>query len=340
MKAEQNRKGLVTGLVKGQEVKLAVGTNGEAANIFGLRDENLRFIEQHCAAKIVARSNEVTIYGSPEEVARAEKLFQQLVEFNRAGMYINVNTIRYALSLIDEGKSGTPEVMEAAREVLCVNASGHRIRPKTVNQYHYLQAVQKNDIVFGIGPAGTGKTYLAVVMAVRAMRSKQVERMVITRPAVEAGEKLGFLPGDLQEKVNPYLRPVYDSLYDILGVETTQKYMERSIIEVAPLAYMRGRTLDNAFIILDEAQNTTPEQMKMFLTRMGRGSQAVVTGDITQIDLPRDQVSGLVQVISLLRGIKGIEIIFLTEADVVRHPLVQKIIAAYEEPRQLNSEVG
>ncbi|MGI9860791.1 PhoH family protein [Moorella naiadis] len=314
------------------EVKLTAGNNGEAANLFGRQDENLKFIEEHTTARIIARGNEITLSGDRREVQTLEKLFRQLIKLSRTGTTINTATINYTWNLIrrqDEGQN-QPDLARALGEVIYVTPRGKQIRPKTLGQLRYIQAMRRYDIVFGIGPAGTGKTYLAVVMAVNALRARSVERIVLARPAVEAGEKLGFLPGDLQEKVNPYLRPLYDGLYDILGLETAQKYMEKNIIEVAPLAYMRGRTLDDAFIILDEAQNTTSEQMKMFLTRIGFGSRAVITGDITQVDLPRETTSGLVEVQHILKGIEGIAIEYLTEADVVRHPLVQEIIKAYE----------
>lgn len=316
------------------EVKVIVGNNGEAANLFGLHDENLKYIESHAGARIVARGNEVYISGERQEVEELEELFHQLLGLVRIGSTINTNTINYAWDQVRRRKkrkdTSSPDLAEALGEVLYITPRGKQIRPKTLGQLRYVQAIRQHDIVFGIGPAGTGKTYLAVVMAVCALRSRSVERIILARPAVEAGEKLGFLPGDLQEKVNPYLRPLYDGLYDVLGMETAQKYMEKNIIEIAPLAYMRGRTLDDAFIILDEAQNTTSEQMKMFLTRLGFGSRAVITGDITQIDLPRDVTSGLVEAQRILQGIEGIAFEYLTEADVVRHPLVQKIIKAYE----------
>lgn len=314
------------------ETKLIVGNNGEAVNLFGHQDENLKFIEGHTSARIVARGNELFLSGDRHEVQELEKLFQQLIKMAQAGTTINTATINYTWNLIrrQHVSSGKTDLAQALSEIIYVTPRGKQIRPKTLGQLRYIQALRRYDIVFGIGPAGTGKTYLAVVMAVNALRSRSVERIILARPAVEAGEKLGFLPGDLQEKVNPYLRPLYDSLYDILGVETAQKYMEKNIIEVAPLAYMRGRTLDDAFIILDEAQNTTSEQMKMFLTRIGFGSRAVITGDVTQVDLPRDTTSGLVEIQQILRGIEGIAIEYLTEADVVRHPLVQLIIKAYE----------
>ncbi|MDN5347493.1 MAG: phosphate starvation-inducible protein PhoH [Clostridia bacterium] len=315
------------------EVKLVVGNNGEAMAVFGHQDENLRFIANRTPAKIVARGNEVVISGEEQPVREVESLFRQLIALARKGATINTATINYTWNMVQQKKGDTPAQLKLAdvlSEVIYVTPRGKQIRPKTLGQLRYVRAIRKYDLVFGIGPAGTGKTYLAVVMAVNALRSHLVERIVLTRPAVEAGEKLGFLPGDLQEKVNPYLRPLYDGLYDVLGLDTAQKYMEKNIIEVAPLAYMRGRTLDNAFIILDEAQNTTSEQMKMFLTRIGFGSRAVITGDVTQIDLPRDTVSGLIEAQHILRGIEGIAFEYLTEADVVRHPLVQVIIRAYE----------
>lgn len=319
------------------EVKLTTGNNGEAANIFGHQDENLKFIESHTPARIIARGNEITLSGDRREVQLLERLFRQLIKLARAGTTINTATINYTWNLVrrQDGSQDQPDLARALGEVIYVTPRGKQIRPKTLGQLRYIQAMRRYDIVFGIGPAGTGKTYLAVVMAVNALRARSVERIILARPAVEAGEKLGFLPGDLQEKVNPYLRPLYDGLYDVLGLETAQKYMEKNIIEVAPLAYMRGRTLDDAFIILDEAQNTTSEQMKMFLTRIGFGSRAVITGDITQVDLPRETPSGLVEVQRILKGIEGIAIEYLTEADVVRHPLVQEIIKAYERSDQM-----
>ncbi len=319
-------------LTSAYKTKLIVGDNGEAANLFGCQDENLKFIENHTPVRIVARGNELILSGSHSDVQELEKLFRQLIKMSRSGATINTATINYTWNLIRRQPqiSGEKDLAQALDEIIYVTPRGKQIRPKTLGQLRYIQSMRHYDIVFGIGPAGTGKTYLAVVMAVNALRSRSVERIVLARPAVEAGERLGFLPGDLQEKVNPYLRPLYDSLYDILGVETAQKYMGRNIIEVAPLAYMRGRTLDDAFIILDEAQNTTSEQMKMFLTRTGFGSRAVITGDVTQVDLPRDTVSGLIEVQQILQGVKGIAIEHLTEADVVRHPLVQSIIKAYE----------
>lgn len=308
--------------------RLTVGSNGEAAIVFGSQDANLRYLAERCPAKIVARGNEVTISGDPEAVARTEMLFQHLAALARQGTVISPATIDYALAVMNDNQA-PEELAEALGQVICVTAKGKAIRPKTIGQYRYVEAIKNYDIVFGVGPAGTGKTYLAVAMAVVALRNRQVERIILARPAVEAGEKLGFLPGDLQEKVNPYLRPLYDALYDILSLETAQKYLERNVIEVAPLAYMRGRTLDDAFIILDEAQNTTSEQMKMFLTRLGIGSKAVITGDVTQIDLPPGRTSGLVEAQEILREVEGISFAYLTTADVVRHPLVQRVIEAY-----------
>ncbi|NLT95802.1 MAG: PhoH family protein [Clostridia bacterium] len=294
-----------------------------------MNDVNLKFIEKNLEAKIVARGDEIIISGSSEDVEAAKFLFDHLIDLISHGKIINLSDINYGLTLVSQKRE--EKISEYLSEVLQVTARGKQIRPKTLGQYKYVQAIKENDIVFGIGPAGTGKTYLAVVMAIRALRNKEVQRIILTRPAVEAGEKLGFLPGDLQDKVDPYLRPLYDGLYDVLGFETAQRYMEKRVIEIAPLAYMRGRTLDDSFIILDEAQNTTPEQMKMFLTRIGFGSKAVVTGDVTQIDLPKNNESGLILVQRILQSIPEISFQYLTRADVVRHPVVSKIIAAYEK---------
>lgn len=309
---------------------ITLNNNGEAVILFGKHDEHLRLIEKSCHTKVVARGNEIHISGSPEEVEATKKVFHQLLDLIRAGVTVNSFTVNYVLGQLEAGQN-VEDLTESLSEVLYTTPRGRQIKPKTLGQKRYVQAIRQYDIVFGIGPAGTGKTYLAVVMAVLALKNKEVSRIVLARPAVEAGEKLGFLPGDLQDKVDPYLRPLYDGLYDVLGMETAQKYMERTIIEVAPLAYMRGRTLDDSFIILDEAQNTTPEQMKMFLTRIGFGSKAVITGDVTQIDLPRGQFSGLVEAETVLRNVEGVSFQYLTEADVVRHPIVQRIIQAYEK---------
>jgi len=314
-------------------VKLIIGSNGEAANLFGYRDKNLRFIEKNSRVNITARGNEISIMGSREDVELTKELFKQLESLSRAGQNIDTTTINYVMTELREKQIRGEEesLADILSEPILISYRGKPIKPKTLGQHRYVEAIRKHDLVFGIGPAGTGKTYLAVVMAVKALKEKQVARIVLARPAVEAGEKLGFLPGDLIEKVNPYLRPLYDGLFDVLGVEAAQKYMEKNIIEIAPLAYMRGRTLSDSFIILDEAQNTTPEQMKMFLTRIGFGSKAVVTGDITQVDLPKGNLSGLIQVREILKGVEGIAFEYLTEKDVVRHPLVQKIILAYEK---------
>lgn len=311
-----------------KELKITIGSNGQAANLLGHRDENLRLLENSLRAGIVARGDEVILTGTSEEVEKAQHVFDHLLTLAKAGVNITTSSINYALNILGQDQE---KIAEKLTETFYVTPRGKQIKAKTLGQYQYMQSIKQNGIVFGIGPAGTGKTYLAVVMAVLALKSKEVKRIILTRPAVEAGEKLGFLPGDLQDKVDPYLRPIYDSLYDILGMENAQKLMERNTIEVAPLAYMRGRTLDDAFIILDEAQNTTSQQMKMFLTRIGFGSRAVVTGDITQVDLPKGQQSGLIQVQKILQKIQGIDFCYLTQSDVVRHPLVQKIINAYEK---------
>ncbi len=309
------------------EAKVSVDSNWDAVNLFGNLDENLKFIEEKSATKIVARSGEVIIRGDEEAVARTAALLQQLIAWTEQGNSVTIPDINYAWRLVRDRSQ--KDLVEIRSEVILTNTRGKPVRPKTAGQARYIQAIKEHDLVFSIGPAGTGKTFLAVVMAVRAFRNKEVARIVLVRPAVEAGEKLGFLPGDIQEKVDPYLRPLYDGLYNVFGAETAQRYMEKSLIEVAPLAYMRGRTLDDSFVILDEAQNTTPEQMKMFLTRLGFGSKAVVTGDITQVDLPKGQASGLIEVQKVLRDLGGVSFQYLTGDDVIRHPLVQKIVEAY-----------
>ncbi|MZP44263.1 AAA family ATPase [Heliobacterium gestii] len=311
------------------EQRIHLEDNWEAVGLFGHRDENLRLIERLSGAKIVARGAEIIVTGARPVVEAATRLIEQLIGLIRAGQEVGQGEIEYAFRLVNEGHQ--PLIAEALGDVVMTTPRGKQIKAKTLGQRKYLQVIRQNQIIFGIGPAGTGKTYLAVVMAVLALKNKEVNRIILTRPAVEAGEKLGFLPGDLQEKVDPYLRPLYDGLFDTMGAEPTQKYMERGIIEIAPLAYMRGRTLDDSFIILDEAQNTTPEQMKMFLTRIGFGSKAVVTGDITQVDLPRGANSGLVTVQKILQGIEGLAFHFFTTGDVVRNPLVGRIIRAYED---------
>lgn len=297
--------------------------------VFGSFDENIRYIEQALEVTVVYRCNELKISGDAEQVDKAYKTLEGLLSLSSRGEVIDEQKVRYLITLVQEGNEGL--IPKMAEDVVCITAKGKPIKAKTVGQQTYMKAIASNTITIGVGPAGTGKTYLAVAAAVAAFRERTVNRIILTRPAVEAGERLGFLPGDLQNKVDPYLRPLYDALYEMLGAETFQKYQERGSIEVAPLAYMRGRTLDDSFIILDEAQNTTREQMKMFLTRLGFGSKIVITGDITQIDLPDDKTSGLKDAIRVLENVKDIAICKLTSADVVRHALVQKIINAYEK---------
>lgn len=310
------------------EARMKIDDIDAAAEIFGKHDENLSLMENSLGVKMVARGEQLIIMGHKAQVEKAREIIQQLQEFYQAGNRLTKHEINYTIKTINAGNSEA--LSGLAKDVVLVTTRGKRIKPKTVGQQKYIEALHKHDIVFAIGPAGTGKTYLAVVMAIRALRNRSVNRIVLTRPAVEAGEKLGFLPGDLQEKVDPYLRPLYDSLYDVLGFENTQKQLERNIIEIAPLAYMRGRTLDDSFVILDEAQNTTPEQMKMFLTRLGFGSKAVITGDETQVDLPKGQQSGLVHARQVLSGVKGLSFHHFSGEDIVRHPLVQEIVRAYE----------
>ena len=301
----------------------------DVIDIFGSFDENIKLIEHELDVSVVSRDDQLKISGEAENVLYAVKAVQGLLGLAGRKETITEQNVRYIINLV---KAGNEEhINDIARDVLCVTAKGKPIKPKTLGQKRYVDAIKKNTITLGIGPAGTGKTYLAVAAAVAAFRDKQVNRIILTRPAVEAGERLGFLPGDLQSKVDPYLRPLYDALFDMLGAETYNKYLERGSIEVAPLAYMRGRTLDDSFIILDEAQNTSREQMKMFLTRLGFGSKIVITGDITQIDLPRDTVSGLKEAMRVLDGVEDIAICRLNEANVVRHVIVQRIIKAYEE---------
>ena len=296
--------------------------------VFGSFDENTRRVEDALSVAVVNRGNELKITGDEEMVDKAARVFRLLMTLASKGEQIDEHRVRYLITLVSEGNDEQAEQM--AGDVVCITAKGKPIKAKTVGQQKYMKAMTKNTVTIGVGPAGTGKTYLAVAAAVAAFRERSVNRIILTRPAVEAGERLGFLPGDLQNKVDPYLRPLYDALYDMLGAETFQKYQERGAIEVAPLAYMRGRTLDDSFIILDEAQNTTKEQMKMFLTRLGFGSKIVITGDVTQIDLPDDKTSGLKDAIRILDGVEDIAIRHLTSADVVRHALVQRIINAYE----------
>ena len=300
-----------------------------AVSLFGSFDENIKLIEREFNVRVIVRGAELKIQGDVEDVMQAEKAVEGLLHLLGKGEALNEQNVRYVISMVKEGSEEGLRAMGG--DCVCITAKGKPIKPKTLGQKKYIEAIRQKTIVLGVGPAGTGKTYLAVAMAVNAFRNKEVERIILTRPAVEAGEKLGFLPGDLQQKVDPYLRPLYDALFDMLGAEQFQRYQERGNIEVAPLAYMRGRTLDDSFIILDEAQNTTPEQMKMFLTRLGFGSKIVVTGDITQIDLPDGKRSGLVDVIKILKHVEDIETIRFSGKDVVRHKLVQDIIKAYEK---------
>lgn len=301
----------------------------QAVSLFGSFDENIKLIEKEFAVSIISRGSDLKIVGDAENVSFAVRAVNALLTLINKGETLSDQNVRYAIGLVKEGNDD--KLAKMATDTVCITAKGKPIKAKTIGQKKYCEAINKNTITFGVGPAGTGKTYLAVALAVTAFRAKQVDKIILTRPAVEAGEKLGFLPGDLQSKVDPYLRPLYDALFDMLGTENFQKYQERGSIEVAPLAYMRGRTLDDSFIILDEAQNTTPEQMKMFLTRLGFNSKMVVTGDITQIDLPAGKKSGLAKVMRILKNVDDIEICKFTQKDVVRHRLVQEIIKAYEK---------
>lgn len=321
------------------EARITIDNVNDIAFLFGNQDSNIRCIEEQFKVRIVTRGGEIVITGEEKDVKSVEQLFNQMIQVKQRGNLLTSNEMKYFVSLAKNGKC--EKINDLYDGVVCYTHRGKMIKPKTLGQKQYISAIKQNDIVFGIGPAGTGKTYLAMAMAVTAFKEKEVNRIILTRPAVEAGEKLGFLPGDLQDKVDPYLRPLYDALYDILGVDSFRRYMEKGLIEVAPLAYMRGRTLDDSFVILDEAQNTTSEQMKMFLTRLGFGSKAVVTGDLTQIDLPKGVYSGLEEVQEILKGVKGIQFVYLDETDVVRHEVVQRIIKAYEryeEKRQRNME--
>ena len=301
----------------------------QAVSLFGSFDENIKYIEKKYGVSVVCRGAEMKISGEAENVSLAVRAINGLLDLINKGESLNEQNVRYVTSLVDEGDEDQLKGMNG--DCICMTTKGRPVKPKTLGQEKYVQAIRDNTIVIGVGPAGTGKTYLAVAMAVSAFRAKEVNRIILTRPAVEAGEKLGFLPGDLQQKVDPYLRPLYDALFDMLGAENFQRYQERGNIEVAPLAYMRGRTLDDSFIILDEAQNTTTEQMKMFLTRLGFNSKMVVTGDITQIDLPDGKRSGLVEITKILKNVEDIKTVRFSEKDVVRHKLVQDIIRAYEK---------
>lgn len=318
-----------------EQIKLQEIQAEEASRLFGPQDRFLKEIERELGISVHVRNSEIVLSGQKEDLDLANSLFDVLLRLIRSNFQLSERDIIYGLQLAKHGS--VTELLELFDEEIATNVKGKPIRVKTLGQRHYVTAIQKHDIVFGIGPAGTGKTYLAVVLATVALKKGVIKRIVLTRPAVEAGENLGFLPGDLQEKVDPYLRPLYDALHDVLGSEQTAKLLERGIIEVAPLAYMRGRTLDDSFVILDEAQNTTPEQMKMFLTRLGFGSKMVITGDITQIDLPKGKRSGLIEAQNRLKQVKGLSFIYMQQADVVRHPLVGRIIAAYEEDEQPRS---
>ncbi|MEG2404441.1 MAG: PhoH family protein, partial [Oscillospiraceae bacterium] len=307
-----------------------------ALALFGSCDDNIRLIEKEFNVTAVYRGNEIKLTGDEQAIEHATKALDAMLMLYKNGTPLEEQTVRYCMSLASSGNSD--KAKDLTGDFLVLTSKGRPVRPKTLGQKEYINAISKSPITFGVGPAGTGKTYLAVAMAVKAFKAHEVMRIVLTRPAVEAGEKLGFLPGDLQDKVDPYLRPLYDALFDMLGQENFQKLFEKQLIEVAPLAYMRGRTLDDAFIILDEAQNTSPEQMKMFLTRMGVGSKVVVTGDITQIDLPDKSRSGLVDALKVLKEVEGIQRVYFTEKDVVRHRLVQEIIKAYDKASNVTNK--
>ncbi|UOY94050.1 PhoH family protein [Ectobacillus sp. JY-23] len=311
------------------EMKQQVENQNEAAALFGVQDANLKLIERELQVTIVTRGESVRVSGEPEAVELVEDILQHLLIVIRKGISISARDVAYAIQLGQEGELAQFENLYV--EELLKTAKGKPVHVKTIGQRQYIQSIKRNDVVFGIGPAGTGKTYLAVVMAIRALKNGSVKKIILTRPAVEAGESLGFLPGDLKEKVDPYLRPLYDALHDLLGQEHTQRMIERGTIEIAPLAYMRGRTLDDSYVILDEAQNTTGAQMKMFLTRLGFGSKMIITGDPSQIDLPKGVRSGLATVTTVLKDVPGIAFVTLEQSDVVRHPVVQRIIAAYEK---------
>lgn len=318
------------------EKTMSVDRMEHIISVFGSFDENLRLIESELNVKVTDRDSELKLTGEAENIMYAERAIEGLLQLAAKGENIDSRNVRYIVKLVREGQDD--KIGELARDVICITAKGKPVKAKTLGQKKYVDSIMKHTITLGIGPAGTGKTYLAVAAAVSAFRDKTVNRIILTRPAVEAGERLGFLPGDMQSKVDPYLRPLYDALFDMLGAETYTKYLERGNIEVAPLAYMRGRTLDDSFIILDEAQNTSREQMKMFLTRLGFGSKMVITGDITQIDLPSDKTSGLKQAMRVLDGVEDVAICRFTAADVVRHVLVQRIVDAYEVFEKKNTD--
>lgn len=310
------------------EKTISFGQPSDMPAIFGSCDENLNSIQKEYNVILFCRGADVHITGEPEQIEKASSALRLLEDLVHKGQHLTEQTVRYVLSMVQDGEADSVRQMDG--DGICMTTSGKVVRPKTVGQKKYVDAIRKNTIVLGVGPAGTGKTYLAVALAVKAFKAHEVQKIILTRPAVEAGERLGFLPGDLQSKVDPYLRPLYDALFDMFGAETFSRHMEKNIIEVAPLAYMRGRTLDDAFIILDEAQNTTSEQIKMFLTRLGANSKMVITGDVTQIDLPEKRKSGLIEAMKVLKHVEDIATIRFTEKDVVRHKLVQDIIKAYE----------
>ena len=318
------------------EQRISIERLEQAINLFGSFDENIRLIESEFHVTVANREGELRVNGEPEDTMLACKALSALLTLSNRGEAINEQNVRYVIGLARSGQE--EKIGEVTQDVICISAKGRPIKPKTIGQKEYVDSISQNTVTIGVGPAGTGKTYLAVAAAVAAFRERKINRIILTRPAVEAGERLGFLPGDLQSKVDPYLRPLYDALFDMLGAETYQKYLERGNIEVAPLAYMRGRTLDDSFIILDEAQNTSCEQMKMFLTRMGFGSKMVITGDATQIDLPADKLSGLKQAVRVLKNVEGIGICELTDQDVVRHVMVQRIIKAYADYEDARNE--
>ncbi|WP_370784227.1 PhoH family protein [Faecalibacillus intestinalis] len=309
-------------------VKLEAYNIEQLVNLSGVKDENLEVLEDHFQVEISLRGDEMSIVGSQQQIEKTKKVIYSLLKLIVSGVSISRRDVIYAQKLVEKDK--LDQLSELYHIKIAKTYNGKLIYPKTLGQKSYYYALKNNDVVFGIGPAGTGKTYLAVVFAVAALKNNEVKKIILTRPAVEAGENLGFLPGDLKEKVDPYLRPLYDALYDMLGVEQTEKLMEKGVIEIAPLAYMRGRTLEDAYVILDEAQNTTDNQMKMFLTRLGFRSKMIVTGDISQIDLPRNTTSGLIRALDILEGVKGISFIHLSAMDVVRHPVVQRIIERYD----------
>ena len=328
---EALQSGVIIILIKGGlmfEQTINIDRMEQAAALFGTFDENIKLIQNEYMVSVVCRDSELKVSGEPENVSRAARVIESLLNLINKGEALSEQNVRYCMSLVNDGNE--QRIEQLAGDCICITSKGRPVKPKTLGQKGYCSAIRNNTITFGVGPAGTGKTYLAVAMAVAAFRAREINRIILTRPAVEAGEKLGFLPGDLQSKVDPYLRPLYDALFDMLGAETYQKYVERGNIEVAPLAYMRGRTLDDSFIILDEAQNTTPEQMKMFLTRLGFNSKMVITGDITQIDLPGGIRSGLKDAVRILKDVEDIETVMFSAKDVVRNRLVQDIIKAYD----------